>query len=141
MVKTKVEIVTTGRRTKEKTPSRSNIQIDASARSTTHTSTARSISNEKIRSVTAPKKPVSIVQSKRKGADKENLPEEKESKLETNKDKYNRRYRPSEKAMKDIRKFNKVKGLMIRRLPFQRLVRDISNQFSGDEPFRLFNLI
>ena len=138
MVKTKIEIVTSGRLKKDKIPS--NVRIDAGGRSTTQTSTARSISKEKVRSATVPKKTVSIAKSKKTG-DKENATEEEESKLETNKDKYNRRYRPSEKAMKDIRKFNKVQGLMIRRLPFQRLVRDISNQFSGEQPFRLVNLI
>lgn len=39
-----------------------------------------------------------------------------------------RRFRPTEKALSQIRKYNKVTQLNIRKLPFQRLVREIAQK-------------
>jgi len=46
-----------------------------------------------------------------------------------------RRYRPGALALKEIRKYQKSTDLLIRKLPFARLVREISNQVAP-EPFR-----
>lgn len=39
------------------------------------------------------------------------------------------RYRPGTVALREIRKFQKSTELLIRKLPFQRLVREIANDF------------
>ncbi|EEH59887.1 histone H3 [Micromonas pusilla CCMP1545] len=46
-----------------------------------------------------------------------------------------RRYKPGTLALKEIRKFQKSTELLIRKAPFCRLVREISNEVSP-EPFR-----
>lgn len=45
------------------------------------------------------------------------------------------RYRPGTVALREIRKFQKSTELLIRKLPFQRLVREISNDFKQDIRF------
>ena len=45
------------------------------------------------------------------------------------------RYRPGTVALREIRKFQKSTELLIRKLPFQRLVREISNDFKQDMRF------
>ena len=45
------------------------------------------------------------------------------------------RYRPGTVALCEIRKFQKTTELLIRKLPFQRLVREISNDFKTDLRF------
>ena len=42
------------------------------------------------------------------------------------------RYRVGTAALKDIRHFQKTSALLIRRLPFQRLVREIAQDFKTD---------
>merc|ERR1712216_431589 len=51
------------------------------------------------------------------------------------KTKVKRRYKPGTLALKEIRKFQKSTELLIRKAPFCRLVREISNEVSP-EPFR-----
>lgn len=51
------------------------------------------------------------------------------------KTKTKRRYKPGTLALKEIRKFQKSTELLIRKAPFCRLVREISNEVSP-EPFR-----
>ena len=46
------------------------------------------------------------------------------------------RYRPGTKALREIRKYQKSTDLLIRKLPFQRLVREIAQQFGGDLRFQ-----
>lgn len=46
-----------------------------------------------------------------------------------------RRYRPGTVALKEIRKYQRSTDLLIRKLPFQRLVREIAADISG-EPLR-----
>ncbi|GBF88182.1 histone H3 [Raphidocelis subcapitata] len=46
-----------------------------------------------------------------------------------------RRYRPGTRALQEIRKYQKSTDLLIRRLPFSRLVRETSNNLTP-EPFR-----
>jgi histone H3/H4 len=46
-----------------------------------------------------------------------------------------RRYKPGTLALKEIRKFQKSTELLLRKAPFCRLVREISNEVSP-EPFR-----
>lgn len=41
------------------------------------------------------------------------------------------RYRPGTKALKEIRKYQKSTDLLIRKLPFQRLVREIAQEVSN----------
>jgi histone H3 len=47
------------------------------------------------------------------------------------------RYRPGTVALKEIRKFQKSTELLIRKLPFQRLVRDIAGDFKTDLRFQI----
>ena len=47
-----------------------------------------------------------------------------------------RRYRPGTVALREIRKYQKSTELLIRRLPFQRLVREIAQNFKTDLRFQ-----
>ena len=46
------------------------------------------------------------------------------------------RHKPGTIAMREIKKYQKSKELMIRKLPFQRLVREIANQISTNLRFQ-----
>merc|ERR1712127_479558 len=46
------------------------------------------------------------------------------------------RFRPGTVALREIRKFKKSTDLLIRKLPFQRLVREIANDFKTDLRFQ-----
>ena len=46
------------------------------------------------------------------------------------------RFRPGTVALREIRKFQKSTELLIRKLPFQRLVRDIAGAFKQDLRFQ-----
>ena len=46
------------------------------------------------------------------------------------------RYKPGTVALREIRKFQKSTDLLIRKLPFQRLVREISQNFKSDLRFQ-----
>jgi histone H3 len=46
------------------------------------------------------------------------------------------RYRPGTVALREIRKFQKSTDLLIRKMPFQRLVREIANDFKMDLRFQ-----
>ena len=47
-----------------------------------------------------------------------------------------RRFRPGTVALREIRKFQKSTELLIRKLPFQRVVREIATQFKSDLRFQ-----
>ena len=47
-----------------------------------------------------------------------------------------RRYRPGTVALREIRKYQKTTELLIRKLPFQRLVREIAQDFKTDLRFQ-----
>ncbi|KAH6555045.1 hypothetical protein KP509_1Z286600 [Ceratopteris richardii] len=47
-----------------------------------------------------------------------------------------RRYRPGTVALREIRKYQKITELLIRRLPFQRLVREIAQNLKTDLRFQ-----
>ena len=51
------------------------------------------------------------------------------------------RYRPGTVALREIRKYQKSTELLIRKLPFQRLVREIAQQFHGDMRFQSVALL
>jgi len=46
------------------------------------------------------------------------------------------RYRPGTVALRDIRKYQKTTELLIRKLPFQRLVREIAQEMKQDLRFQ-----
>ncbi len=46
------------------------------------------------------------------------------------------RYRPGTVALREIRRYQKSTDLLIRKLPFQRLVREISQDFKNDLRFQ-----
>lgn len=46
------------------------------------------------------------------------------------------RYRPGTVALREIRKFQKSTDLLLRKLPFQRLVREIAQDFKQDLRFQ-----
>ncbi|KAL9255506.1 histone H3.3a-like protein [Drosera capensis] len=46
------------------------------------------------------------------------------------------RYRPGTVALREIRKYQKSTDLLIRKLPFQRLVREIAQDFKADLRFQ-----
>ena len=47
-----------------------------------------------------------------------------------------RRYRPGTLALREIRKFQKTTDLLIRKLPFQRLVREVAINYKSDLRFQ-----
>lgn len=47
-----------------------------------------------------------------------------------------KRYRPSPAALREIRKYQKSTDLLIRKLPFQRLVREIAQDFNANMRFQ-----
>ena len=47
-----------------------------------------------------------------------------------------KKFRPGTVALKEIRHFQKSTALLIRRLPFQRLVREITQDFKTDLQFQ-----
>lgn len=47
-----------------------------------------------------------------------------------------RRYRPGTVALREIRRFQKSTDLLIRKRPFQRLVREIAQDFKSDLRFQ-----
>ena len=47
-----------------------------------------------------------------------------------------RRFRPGTVALREIRKYQKSTDLLIRKLPFQRLVREIAQSFRNDLRFQ-----
>lgn len=46
------------------------------------------------------------------------------------------RYRPGTVALREIRKYQKTTDLLIRRIPFQRLVKEIAQDFKTDARFQ-----
>lgn len=46
------------------------------------------------------------------------------------------RYRPGTVALREIRRYQKSTDLLIRKLPFQRLAREIAQDFKGDIRFQ-----
>ncbi len=46
------------------------------------------------------------------------------------------RYRPGTVALREIRKYQKSTDLLIRKLPFQRLVREVAQEFKTDLRFQ-----
>ena len=92
-------------------------------------SSRRSISSGNVRkSSKTPKK--TMTEQQRRGKTLQNLRSITNSKDQT----LQRKFRPSEKALSQIRKYNKVKNLLIRKLPFQRLVREITrSQLDSDQ--------
>jgi histone H3/H4 len=44
-----------------------------------------------------------------------------------------RRYRPGTRALQEIRRFQKSTELLIRKLPFARLVREVTQEFTRRE--------
>ena len=51
-------------------------------------------------------------------------------------EKKQQRYKPGTVALREIRKYQKSTDLLIRKLPFQRLVREIANGFKVDLRFQ-----
>jgi len=46
------------------------------------------------------------------------------------------RYRPGTVALREIRKYQKSTDLLLRKLPFARLVREITDMYAKDGPYR-----
>ena len=51
------------------------------------------------------------------------------------------RYRPGTVALREIRRYQKSTELLIRKLPFQRLVREISQDFKDDIRFQSSSIV
>ncbi|EGR28986.1 hypothetical protein IMG5_165300 [Ichthyophthirius multifiliis] len=54
-------------------------------------------------------------------------------KYESTRDKIVRRFRPGEKAIKELKQYNRAPSLLIRKLPFQRLVRDVASNYFTEQ--------
>lgn len=50
--------------------------------------------------------------------------------------KKSRRYKPGTIALREIRRYQKTTNLLIRKLPFQRVVREIAQEFKSDLRFQ-----
>lgn len=51
------------------------------------------------------------------------------------------RYRPGTVALREIRRYQKSTDLLMRKLPFQRLVREVASDFKNDLRFQLTALL
>ena len=51
------------------------------------------------------------------------------------------RYRPGTVALREIRRYQKSTDLLIRKLPFQRLVREIAQDFKNDLRFKSASIL
>lgn len=71
-------------------------------------------------------------------APRKQLPSETGSKFNSNlnESKKAHRFRPGTVALREIRKYQKSTELLIRRLPFQRLVRELAQDFRHDLRFQ-----
>ena len=49
--------------------------------------------------------------------------------------KKSRKFRPGTVALRDIKKYQRVTDMLLRRLPFQRLVRDLTTAYTADAKF------
>merc|ERR1711907_699984 len=47
-----------------------------------------------------------------------------------------KRFRPGTKALREIKKYQKTTELLVRKLPFQRLVREIAHEYNADLMFQ-----
>jgi histone H3 len=61
--------------------------------------------------------------------------------VEAVKERKQHRFRPGTVALREIRKYQKSTELLIRRLPFQRLVREIAQDFKNDLRFQASALL
>jgi len=50
------------------------------------------------------------------------------------------RYLPGTVALREIRRYQKSTELLIRKLPFQRLVREVAQDFKGELRFNFYSL-
>ena len=55
---------------------------------------------------------------------------------ELNPAKPKRRFRPGVQALREIRRYQKSTDLLIKKMPFQRLVRDVAQEFKSDLRFQ-----
>ena len=69
-------------------------------------------------------------------APRKTLPTKAARKLSTKTETKPRRYRPGTVALREIRKYQKSTELLIRKLPFQRLVREIAGEIKPDLRFQ-----
>ena len=60
----------------------------------------------------------------------------RKDKITTTTTKKKRRYRPGTKALREIRKYQKSTDLLIKKLPFQRLVKEVSQNYRTDIRFQ-----
>lgn len=65
----------------------------------------------------------------------------RKNRLTENKVKKKHRYRPGVIALREIRRYQKSGDLLIRKMPFQRLVREIAQKFQIDFRFQTSTLL
>ncbi|KAJ3388291.1 centromeric DNA-binding histone H3-like protein cse4 [Entophlyctis sp. JEL0112] len=82
------------------------------------------------RSKTSAKTPVKTTPGKRGSSRKLSSPGSRRSPAGVEKRQH--RYRPGTVALREIRKYQKSTDLLLRKLPFSRLVRDIIGQYTND---------
>lgn len=97
-------------------PRNQNIPLASSRKKPRSTTTENS-----LRSPNTPSKPKA--RSKTQGKEPRSLSKKRENMIQ-------RRFRPGEKALSQIRKYKKVTTLNIRKLPFQRLVREVGEKIN-----------
>ncbi|KAJ3351771.1 centromeric DNA-binding histone H3-like protein cse4 [Entophlyctis luteolus] len=83
-----------------------------------------------VRSKTAPKTPVKTTPGKRSSSRKRSSPGGRPSTSGVEKRRH--RYRPGTVALREIRKYQKSTDLLLRKLPFSRLVREIIGHYTND---------
>lgn len=74
--------------------------------------------------------------SRAPGPKNKTLPEEKGKAKATGGVKRKHRYHPGTVALREIRRYQKSTNLLCRKLPFQRLVREIAQNFKNDLRFQ-----
>lgn len=127
MPKTKVSIPKPSKKQKEGGARSQSPQTNA--RSRTLTPTARRGKSSNVRqSFRSPE-----TRSASRGQSRTREESKHESRLGSQAERFDRRYRAPESALKQIRQFKKKPTMMIRRAPFQRLVRDITRSIGREE--------
>ncbi|KAL4506440.1 hypothetical protein ABPG72_000011 [Tetrahymena utriculariae] len=76
------------------------------------------------------------IQDQRNKASTKKKRESSGEKYESARDKVIRRFRPGDNALKQLRQYNQTPSLLIRKLPFQRLIREISTRMTEEDYLR-----
>lgn len=125
-------------RTKVNIPKASNKHKESGLRSPSpigrtqpHSQTSASKRSKTAHVMRSPRSPETRSASRRVSRGREET--KQESRLESHTERFNRRYRAPESALKNIRQFQRKAPMMLLKAPFQRLIRDVTRSLGRRE--------